>query len=133
MLQQHGKPPDDGHEQTSFRFDRKMNSGCANSCILKENQYLHNLKFLCACMTTACEILCTTGKAMLSLFYFGLVFHIRTSSNFEGFELQCVNTKPHAILHKVFYSFLISLFNLPYSMTTDYNFNRYTCLRNNIL
>lgn len=43
MLQQHGKQPDDSHEQVSFRFEMKMNSSrvIKHLWILRENQYLH--------------------------------------------------------------------------------------------
>lgn len=103
MLQQHGKQPGDRHEQMSFRFDRKTNSSrvSKHSWVLRENQYLHESKFLGACMITAFKVLCTTGKAMISLCYFGLVFHVRTYSNFKEFELQCDNANPRTVLYKV--------------------------------
>lgn len=94
---------DDSSEQMSFRFDRKMNSGhvIKHPWILRENQYLHESKFLCACMIPAFKVLCTAGKVMISLFYFGVIFHVRTCSNFEEFEVQCDNANPHAVLYKV--------------------------------
>lgn len=116
MLQQHGKQLDDNHKPMSFGLDRKINSShmIKHSWILREISISMRQSFCVFCMITVFKVLCITRTATVSLFYFGLVSHIRTFSNFEEFALQCGNTNPHAVLYKVLQSLLISLFNLPF-------------------
>lgn len=119
MLHQHEKQIDNSHELILFGFNRNINSShmIKHLWILRENQYFHQTKFLCVC-TIPALVLCITRTATVPLFYFGLVFHIRTLSNFKSFSGKVVTQ-----IHTLFYTKSFDLFWLtclisPYSVIT---------------